>query len=109
TDHTHNGSLPLGSQRNRERPEGKYPSQATRTTSKIKSPRLIRRTGRPNKPALKGRFCNMPTRQAMVDMVVNQMMKGPKPGRLPATNLQRDMFKKKYEPQIEWVLDQLPR
>lgn len=51
----------------------------------------------------------MPTRPAMVEMVANQMMKGPRHGRLPGTKRQRQYFKKRHERQISWVLERLPR
>lgn len=51
----------------------------------------------------------MPTRAALVEMVANQMLKGPKGGALPGTPAQRQQFREKYEEKIEWVVSQLPR
>lgn len=55
------------------------------------------------------RIKNMPTRDALVTMVANQMMRGPRPGRPPGTPRQRELFKKRHEKQIQFVIDELPR
>lgn len=55
------------------------------------------------------RLKNMPTRDALVTMVANQMMRGPRPGRPPGTPRQRELFKKRHEKQINFVIDELPR
>jgi hypothetical protein len=51
----------------------------------------------------------MPTRLALVEMVANQMLKGPKGGSLPGTAEQREEFRQQHEKKIEWVVNQLPR
>lgn len=51
----------------------------------------------------------MPTRIALVEMVANQMLKGPKGGTLPGTPEQRQEFRQQHEEKIEWVVNQLPR
>ena len=51
----------------------------------------------------------MPTRTATIEMVANQMLKGPKGGALPGTPEQREEFRQLHQVKIEWVVDQLPR
>jgi hypothetical protein len=45
----------------------------------------------------------------MVDMVVSQMMKGPRLGRVDATKKQLVQFRRRHEAKITWVLDRIPR
>jgi len=51
----------------------------------------------------------MPTRTALVEMVANQMLKGPKGGSLPGTPEKRKEFREEHQDKIEWVVNQLPR
>jgi len=51
----------------------------------------------------------MPSREAMIDMVANQMMRGPKPGRNTATDIEKQRFVERHEENIQWVLGKLPR
>lgn len=51
----------------------------------------------------------MPTKEAQIEMIANQMLKGPKGGALPGTPEQRIKFQEEHQAKIEWVLTQLPR
>ena len=51
----------------------------------------------------------MPSKITQEMMVANQMMKGPRPGRLDITPKQRENFKKRHSAQIQWVLARIPR
>jgi hypothetical protein len=55
------------------------------------------------------RLKDMPTKEAFVTMVANQMMKGPNYGKLPGTPRQRELFRLRHAPQIRWVIRELPR
>lgn len=51
----------------------------------------------------------MPTKEAQIEMIANQMMKGSKGGALPGTPEQRKLFQQEHQSKIEWVSNQLPR
>ncbi len=51
----------------------------------------------------------MPSRTDMTDMVANQMMKGPRAGRLSASPQEKQRFISRHEENIQWVLERLPR
>lgn len=55
------------------------------------------------------RLKDMPTKEAFIAMVANQMMKGPNYGRLAATPRQKELFKMRHQNQIKWVVAELPR
>jgi hypothetical protein len=50
----------------------------------------------------------MPTHENLVQMVVSQMMKGPRAGRLQATKRQKAAFTRRHEDKIKLVTDLLP-
>lgn len=51
----------------------------------------------------------MPTRNNMLEMVANQMIRSGSSSRLKANKNQREMFQKRHEKQIFWAIDHLPR
>ena len=51
----------------------------------------------------------MPKPSEALDQVCYQMMKGPNYGRLNATNAQREVFRRRHEAEIRWVISYLPR
>jgi hypothetical protein len=51
----------------------------------------------------------MSKRDDYMKMIANQMMKGPRRGRVPGTKLQHEYFFKRHKNQIGWVHDRLPR
>lgn len=51
----------------------------------------------------------MPSKLALVDNVVSQMMKGGRLGRLMATSKQKENFKLRHKKHIIWAINNLPR
>lgn len=51
----------------------------------------------------------MPSRNNMLEVVGNQMMRSGSSSRMKATKNQREMFQKRHEKQILWAIDHLPR
>lgn len=51
----------------------------------------------------------MPTKEAMIEQVASQMMKGGRPGRVKASQRQRDAFRTRHEKHIRWAIEHLPR
>jgi hypothetical protein len=51
----------------------------------------------------------MPSKTALVEQVASQMMKGGRPGRLIATDKQKENFQLRHEKHISWAIENLPR